>query len=215
MGSREIAGGFDWREGHQVVRVEAWGPDSVRVRVGLTGARDDVPGALEHRPAADVEVEVGADHAVPVNGELRVELGDGLLGFVRDDTREELPAEERIHFWWPGARRFTSTGNGYHRVVELVRVASETGLPPMRPLFVDHPDDEAAWPVDDQFLFGPDLLVAPVYRLGQRSREVRLPAGARWTDRATGVLHEGGQVLLADAPLDRIPLFAREGAQLP
>ena len=653
MGSREITGGFDWRDGHQVVRVEAWGPDSVRVRVGLTGVRDDVPGALAHRPAADVDVEVGADHAVLVNGALRVELGDGLLRFIREDSLEELLAEERIHFWWPGARQFTSTGNGYHHiaqnfraypgerlfglgqhqhglldqkgavvelvqrnsevsipflvssrgygllwntpavgrvelgvtgtrwvsdsarqidywitagapadvlrhyadvtghapefpewaagfwqsklryrsqeellrvarehrdrglplsvivvdffhwthlgewrfdpaewpdpaaavreladlgvklmvsvwpsvsplsplypemtdrglflasesgppvhadwpdkgvagevgvsfydpfnpearafvwdqvkrnyydhgvrvwwldacepevkpgtpanllthsgpgrevlnayplhnskafyegmraqgetgiitlnrsawagsqrygaalwsgdipatfeslaaqiraglnvalsgipwwttdiggfhggdpdspeyrelivrwfqygalcplfrlhgyrepatpfspamtggpnevwsygdeayrhitaaltlreslrpyVVEQMRVASGTGLPPMRPLFVDYPDDEAAWAVDDQFLFGPDLLVAPVYRLGQRSREVRLPAGARWTDRATGVLHEGGQTLLVDAPLDRIPLFARQGAQLP
>ncbi|MEV8438048.1 hypothetical protein AB0425_11790 [Actinosynnema sp. NPDC051121] len=42
-----------------------------------------------------------------------------------------------------------------------------------------------------------------------------LPVGARWTDRATGVLHEGGRTLTVDAPLDRIPLFAREGAQLP
>jgi alpha-D-xyloside xylohydrolase len=121
MGLREIDGGFTGRDGHQVVRVEAWGPDSVRVRVGLTGVRDDVPGALDERPAADVEVEVGADHAVLVNGKLRVELADGLLRFVRADTHEELLAEQRIHFWWPGARLFTATGNGYHRISQNFR----------------------------------------------------------------------------------------------
>jgi alpha-D-xyloside xylohydrolase len=121
MGSRGITGGFDWRDGHQVVRVEAWGPDAVRVRVGLTGVRDDVPGALEHRPEADARVEVGADHAVLVNGALRVELADGLLRFVRADTGAELLAEERIHFWWPGARLFTSNGNGYHRIAQNFR----------------------------------------------------------------------------------------------
>ncbi|MBY8851969.1 family 31 glucosidase, partial [Saccharothrix sp. MB29] len=98
-------------------------------------------------------------------------------------------------------------------VLEQMRVATETGLPPMRPLFVDFPHDEAAWAVDDQFLFGPDLLVAPVYRHGERSREAHLPAGARWTDHATGEVHEGGRTVLADAPLHRIPLFVRDGAQ--
>lgn len=121
MGLREISGGFDWRDGHQVVRVEAWGPDSVRVRVGLTGVRDDVPGALGERPPAEVDVKVGAESAVLVNGKLRVELGEGLLRFVREDTQTELLAEERIHFWWPGARLFTSNGNGYHRIAQNFR----------------------------------------------------------------------------------------------
>ncbi|MDQ2589212.1 glycoside hydrolase family 31 protein [Saccharothrix yanglingensis] len=121
MGLREISGGFDWRDGHQVVRVEAWGPDAVRVRVGLTGVRDDVPGALVGRPDAEVEVKVGQASAVLVNGKLRVELGEGLLRFVREDTQTELLAEERIHFWWPGSRLFTSTGNGYHRVAQNFR----------------------------------------------------------------------------------------------
>ncbi|ASO19056.1 alpha-D-xyloside xylohydrolase [Actinoalloteichus hoggarensis] len=100
-------------------------------------------------------------------------------------------------------------------VLDQMRVAHETGLPPMRPVFVDFPDDPDAWSVDDQFLFGPDILVAPVYALGARTRQVRLPAGEAWTDAWTGEVHEGGQTLTADAPLHRIPVYLRAGAQVP
>jgi alpha-D-xyloside xylohydrolase len=96
-----------------------------------------------------------------------------------------------------------------------MRAAHERGLPPMRPLFVDFPDDPAAWEADDAFMLGPDLLVAPILTPGQRSRPVRLPAGCAWTDAWTGARHEGGTVLEADAPLDRIPVFLRAGAEVP
>jgi alpha-D-xyloside xylohydrolase len=97
-------------------------------------------------------------------------------------------------------------------VLEQMTEASRSGLPPMRPLFLDHPEDPRAWLVDDQFLFGPDLLVAPVTELGARSRAVYLPPGTSWTDTATGAEHAGGQVVTVDAPLERIPVFARAGA---
>ncbi|MGW0823286.1 glycoside hydrolase family 31 protein [Streptomyces sp. NPDC002845] len=98
---------------------------------------------------------------------------------------------------------------------EQMRTAARTGLPPMRPLFVDHPHDERAWAVDDAFLFGPDILVAPVAQAGQRAREVYLPAGTRWTDAASGEVHDGGRTVEAAAPIDRIPVFTREGANVP
>ncbi|MFE4950166.1 TIM-barrel domain-containing protein [Leifsonia sp. NPDC056665] len=94
-------------------------------------------------------------------------------------------------------------------------IASETGLPPMRPLFVDFPDDAGAWRVEDQFLFGPDILVAPVLKPGQTAREVYLPAGSTWTDAWTGQSLPGGQTVLVDAPIDRIPVFTRDGAVVP
>jgi len=97
-------------------------------------------------------------------------------------------------------------------LLELSEQAHHTGAPVMRPLFFDFPEDTHAWNVDDQFLLGPDILVAPVTEAGARSRTVYLPAGARWTDTATGELHEGGTTLDAPAPLDRIPVFVREGA---
>jgi alpha-D-xyloside xylohydrolase len=100
-------------------------------------------------------------------------------------------------------------------ILEQMSDASSRGLPPMRPLFVDYPADDHAWEVDDQFLFGPDLLIAPVTEYGVRSREVYLPAGTSWTDTATGVEHTGGQTVVATAPLERIPVYVRAGSCLP
>ena len=92
--------------------------------------------------------------------------------------------------------------------------ASLTGVPVMRPLFVDFPTDTKCWSVEDEFCFGPDLLVAPVLELGARERRVYLPAGAFWTDTATGIVHSGGTLVDVSAPLNRIPVFARDGAAI-
>lgn len=100
-------------------------------------------------------------------------------------------------------------------IMAQMRACHADGLPPMRPLFVDFPADPGAWPVDDAFLFGPDLLVAPVTRYRAREREVYLPAGSRWTNAWTGEDLTGGQAVATAAPLDRIPLFLRDGAELP
>jgi len=99
-------------------------------------------------------------------------------------------------------------------VHEQMECAASSGLPPMRPLFVDFPDDPRAWDVDDQFLFGPDILVAPVYQSGARERAVYLPFG-NWVDAWTGALHAGGTTITAEAPIERIPVFLREGAIIP
>jgi alpha-D-xyloside xylohydrolase len=58
-------------------------------------------------------------------------------------------------------------------------------------------------------------LVAPVVEAGARERAVRLPAGATWRCAWTGETHPGGTTVTADAPLDRIPLYLRDGARLP
>ncbi|WP_129842745.1 TIM-barrel domain-containing protein [Streptomyces sp. RFCAC02] len=100
-------------------------------------------------------------------------------------------------------------------VMRLMREAHEEGLPPMRPLFLEFPDDGRAWDVADAYLFGPDLLVAPVLDAGARERTVYLPAGARWTDAWTGEAYDGGAEVTVAAPLERIPLFLRDGARLP
>ncbi|MGQ9682489.1 MAG: glycoside hydrolase family 31 protein [Anaerolineae bacterium] len=100
-------------------------------------------------------------------------------------------------------------------IMEQMRRASRQGTPPMRPLFFDYPGDAAAWGVEDQFLFGPDLLVAPVLYEGARTRQVYLPDGVEWTDAWTGAQHAGGQWLTVPAPLERIPLFVRRGVDLP
>ncbi|WP_149203002.1 glycoside hydrolase family 31 protein [Actinotalea subterranea] len=92
--------------------------------------------------------------------------------------------------------------------------ASETGMPVQRPLVLDHQDDPLVRDVDDEYLLGPDLLVAPVVAAGMTARQVYLPAG-RWYDWYTGETHAGGSFVLVPTPMDRIPLFARGGAVVP
>ncbi|MFN8642561.1 MAG: glycoside hydrolase family 31 protein [Candidatus Binatia bacterium] len=90
--------------------------------------------------------------------------------------------------------------------------AARSGLPIARPLVFEWPDDPAVADRWDEYLFGADLLVAPVWRNGERRREVYLPAGA-WEDflgpRADFV---GPTTITVDAPLDVIPVFVRAGA---
>jgi alpha-D-xyloside xylohydrolase len=97
---------------------------------------------------------------------------------------------------------------------EQMRVAARDGLPPMRPLFVDFPDDLDAWRVEDQFLFGPDLLISPVLEPDAGTRDVYLPVGCGWIDVATGDSHDGGVTVRMPVSADRIPVFTREGAEV-
>jgi alpha-D-xyloside xylohydrolase len=92
---------------------------------------------------------------------------------------------------------------------------SRTGIPIMRPLLVEFPEDPSSWDVDDQFMFGRDMMVAPVLQPGATDRAVYLPAGAEWTNAWTGGHMQGGALVTVEAPLERIPLFYRDGARLP
>ena len=94
------------------------------------------------------------------------------------------------------------------------RQACETGLPVMRPLVLDFQDDRNAHGIYDQFMFGKYIMVAPILRPGDRKRLVYLPQGG-WYDFYTKEKLEGGRFVIADAPLDRIPLYVREGAIIP
>ncbi len=99
-------------------------------------------------------------------------------------------------------------------VMAQMATAECDGTPPMRPLFFDFPNDARAWDVEDQFMFGPDILVAPVTRMGARARSVYLPEGARWEDAWDGGVTDGGCGLECEAPLERIPVFVREGSNV-
>ena len=96
-------------------------------------------------------------------------------------------------------------------IKELMEAAHEKGTPVIRPLFYDVPEDLNAWDVEDQYMFGPDVLVAPVLFEGARSREVYLPEGSVWKNYWTGEELTGGQRIMAEAPLNQIPLFIRNG----
>ncbi|MGH7989018.1 MAG: TIM-barrel domain-containing protein, partial [Limisphaerales bacterium] len=88
--------------------------------------------------------------------------------------------------------------------------ASQTGLPALRPLFLDFPDDEKVAAIDDEFLFGADLLVAPVLHEGMTERDIYLPKGD-WFDYWTGHKYAGGQTIQVPVTLATIPMFVRGG----
>ncbi|MBB6695389.1 DUF5110 domain-containing protein [Cohnella xylanilytica] len=92
--------------------------------------------------------------------------------------------------------------------------ATSTGLPIVRPLLLEYPEDANVANLCDQFLLGRDLLAAPILRPGTTARSVYLPEGV-WLDFWTGERLEGGRFVLAQAPLEVMPLYVRAGAILP
>jgi alpha-D-xyloside xylohydrolase len=99
-------------------------------------------------------------------------------------------------------------------IQRVMQETHEKGAPVMRTLFYEFPQDAPSWDVADEYLFGPDLLVAPVMEAGVTERAVYLPAGATWTNAWSGETFSGGQTVSVPAPLDIIPLFLRDGAEL-
>jgi alpha-glucosidase (family GH31 glycosyl hydrolase) len=95
-----------------------------------------------------------------------------------------------------------------------VREACTTGLPVIRALWLHHPDDPAAVARGDEYLWGRDLLVAPVTEKGARSRRLYLPRGT-WYDFWTEEAVEGGREVDRPVDLETMPLYVRAGAILP
>ena len=96
-------------------------------------------------------------------------------------------------------------------IKELMKEAHEKGTPVIRTLFYEFPQNSKAWEIEDEYLFGGDVLVAPVMYEGMREREVYLPEGVRWRNAHTKEVYDGGRTIPVDAPLEIIPVFLREG----
>ncbi|HEX2913198.1 MAG TPA: glycoside hydrolase family 31 protein [Chloroflexia bacterium] len=96
----------------------------------------------------------------------------------------------------------------------IMMEAHEKGTPVMRPMFYDFPEDKQAWKIEDQFMFGPEVLVAPVLEEGARERKVYIPAGYTWRAVDSGEKIEGGQWIKSPAPLDHLPLFVKDGSSV-
>lgn len=95
-----------------------------------------------------------------------------------------------------------------------VRETCDTGLPVIRALWLHHPDDPAAVARGDEYLYGRDILVAPVVEKGAATRTLYLPRG-RWYDFWTNQQHQGGRELTRSVDLATLPLYIRAGAILP
>ena len=98
-------------------------------------------------------------------------------------------------------------------IYSLAQEAEDTGVPVVRPLVLEYPDDPAAATVDYEYLLGPDLLVVPVMNAEGRAL-VYLPEG-EWRDWWTGEVRTGPSHIRLDVPIERLPLYARAGATIP
>lgn len=92
-------------------------------------------------------------------------------------------------------------------------IASETGVPVMRPVFFDYPDDPVCYGLGEEYLFGDDILFAPIARLGQTKHSVYLPAG-EWVFTRDGSNYQGGAWYEMTAEIDEFIAFVRKGAEV-
>lgn len=99
-------------------------------------------------------------------------------------------------------------------IAKQMEAAHLYGTPVIRPLFYDFPGDDKAWQVEDEYMFGPDILVAPVLYEGMRQREVYLPEGKDWTDANTGKSYKGGTSVICETPLHIIPIFVEKSKKI-
>jgi alpha-D-xyloside xylohydrolase len=99
---------------------------------------------------------------------------------------------------------YSLAGNAYHNNGTI-----------MHGLVMDFPNDTLAANLNDEYLFGPSLLVSPVYNYKQRERQVYLPQGVGWYDLYNGDYFDGGKNISAAASYERMPVFVKAGSILP
>lgn len=135
----------------------------------------------------------------------------GPVGAAAPDEVAALLADPRVRPYVLLRRRLLPY------LLHCARETAQAGLPMLRPLLLEFSWDAAAAAVDDQFLLGRDVLVAPICSeaAGTVARSVRLPQYANWYDWWTGDFHQGGQTIEVAAPPDRLPIFARAGTVIP
>lgn len=93
----------------------------------------------------------------------------------------------------------------------LFRESSLKGTPIIRPLFYHYQNDSKTFNITDQFLFGEDILIAPIIKPKIKTRMIYLPLGI-WYDYFNGKKYEGGKYIIKDAKLEELPIFVKEGA---
>ncbi len=147
---------------------------------------------------------------------------------TRNRLKDQTPAAPGILAETGGYNELWSFGEEvYEILVKLVRLrerlkpyiwkymdeASETGVAIMRPMFVEYPDDEICYTLSDQYMFGEDILFAPVVNQGQTERKVYLPKGV-WVSADTKERVDGGIFVNCEAPIERFIAFVREGSEI-
>ncbi|MCR8964284.1 glycoside hydrolase family 31 protein [Brevibacillus halotolerans] len=165
--------------------------------------------------------------------------GPDVGGFAHDTTGELLTRWTQLGTFTPYFRNHSNLGTvaqepwAFGEEVEMItkkyielrykwlphlytlfREAHQTGLPVMRPLVLEYPNDPHTSNLSDQFLIGENVLIAPITRPATYHRVVYLPEGT-WYDYWTDTKFDGGKHIMVSAPLDTLPIFVKEGAIIP
>lgn len=127
----------------------------------------------------------------------------------RDNLQIDQDPEVLAHF-----ARMTRV---YVHIAPYLRSLSEEaaarGLPVQRPLFLHFEDDARTYAIQDAYLYGPDMLVAPVWQAGRTEWSTYLPSGAEWVHVWSGRSYTGGQNVTVAAPFGQPPVFHRAGSR--
>ncbi|WP_288221263.1 glycoside hydrolase family 31 protein [uncultured Clostridium sp.] len=91
----------------------------------------------------------------------------------------------------------------------------KTGAPIIRPLLFNYQDDKKTYEINDELLCGDNILVAPIVEQGSKQRLVYLPKGNKWIDFWTNEIHDGGEYIIKEAPLDICPIFIKASSIIP
>lgn len=142
-----------------------------------------------------------------------MQLG-ALSPFFRNHSAKGTKRQELTEFDGPTQAAIRSALQLRYHLLPYIYDLAHEDLPILCPLVMEFPTDPVCRELTDQFMLGDSLLAAPVMTPGVTARAVYLPRGV-WYDYYTGKRYSGGKYVLADAPLDRIPLFARAGAIIP
>jgi alpha-glucosidase len=144
------------------------------------------------------------------------------VGFLTPFCRNHANMDSPDHEPWRYGKYYEDIIRKYlklrYRLLPFLYTVLEeshrTGMPMFRPLLLNYQEDENTLGIDDEFMIGGDLLVAPILKPNLTTRLVYLPAGI-WFDYWTGARHEGGRMIRVEAPLETVPFFVRGGAILP
>jgi alpha-glucosidase (family GH31 glycosyl hydrolase) len=119
---------------------------------------------------------------------------------------------ELIAIWRMYAKIHASLAGYTH---QLVKEANKTGMPVVRPLFLQYPNQPEAWKDWQTYLYGPDILVSAIWEKGTTKHSCYLPAGEKWIDAwDTSKVYEGGITITVETPMEKIPIFIRKGSSI-
>jgi alpha-glucosidase len=195
--------------------LDGWSRLANQIPVGLSAGMGGIPFW-----ATDISGYCGDIKDYPAMAELYTRWLQ--FGIFNPLSRAHHEGDNAVEPWLFGTEAEKNCRNAIELKYQLfpyiytyAREAHDKGWPIMRALMLEYPNDLQTFSIDDQFLFGKELLVAPVVKKGAVSRKVYFPEG-EWIDFYDGkTIHEGEQQETVKAPLSKVPLFVRKGSIIP